>query len=314
MDIDKFRKKLTAYSNNEANETENALIEAWYNSYKDKEHDLSEAEKQRIRNAIYAKAKPPVIVKTAIFRLPVFRIAASLLLFAALSFTFYRWRALSLGENQTVYNTIRTSTNGLKQINLPDSSVVWLNAASTIQVPVEFKGDVREIKLIEGEAFFDVKRDPQHPFVVHTGKLNVQVLGTSFNIRSYKKLNNIQVSVATGKVGVVKGGKCLAMLLPGRQLSYATVTGQYQQQNVNANVAQSWKTGYTTLSQASFQELAVVINNIFGLSLKPGNAHVNSYLFSLRIQHNLPADQILKVIGQIHNTHFRKEGKEVILY
>ncbi|WCT14498.1 FecR family protein [Mucilaginibacter jinjuensis] len=313
MDIDKFRQKLTRYLKGEANETENALIDAWYRSYKDKEQDLSEAEKQRIRNVIYAKVKP-VIVKPSVFRLPVFRIAASLLVFAGLSLMFYRLRTLRLAKEQVVYNTIRTSTKGLKQINLPDSSVVWLNAASTIQVPVEFKGHLREIKLIEGEAFFDVKRNLQHPFVVHTGKLNVQVLGTSFNVRSYQKLSNIQVSVATGKVGVVKGGKCLAMLLPGQQLSYATITGQYHEQAVNANDAQSWKTGYTTLSQANFQELAVVINNIFGLSLKAGNEHVNSYLFSMRIQHNLPADQILKVISQIHNTHFRKEGKDVILY
>ncbi|MEN0052869.1 MAG: FecR domain-containing protein [Mucilaginibacter sp.] len=313
MDIDKLRKKLTAYSKGKANETENALIEAWYNSYNDKEQDLSQAEKQRVRNMIYAKVKPG-LAKPSVFRLPMFRIAASLLVFVGLSLMFYHLRTLSLAKKQPVYTTIHTSTNGLKQINLPDSSVVWLNAASTIQIPVEFKGHLREIKLIEGEAFFEVKRDAQHPFVVHTGKLNVQVLGTSFNIRSYQKLNNIQVSVATGKVGVVKSGKCLAMLLPGQQLSYVTVTGLYHQQSVNANDAQSWKTGYTTLSQANFQELAVVINNIFGLSLKPGNEHVHSYLFSLRIQHNLPADQILKVISQIHNTHFRKEGKEVTLY
>jgi ferric-dicitrate binding protein FerR (iron transport regulator) len=313
MDIDKFRQKLTRYLKGEANETENALIDAWYRSYKDKEQDLIEAEKQRIRNAIYTKVKP-VAAKPAVFKLPVFRIAAGLVVFAGLSLMFYRLRTLRLASEQVVYHIIRTSTKGLKQINLSDSSVVWLNAASTIQVPVEFKGHLREIKLIEGEAFFDVKKNMQHPFVVHTGKLNVQVLGTSFNVRSYQKLNNVQVSVATGKVGVVKGDKCLAMLLPGHQLSYATTTGQYHQQTVNANDAQSWKTGYTTLSQANFQELAVVINNIFGLSLKAGNEHVNSYLFSMRIQHNLPADQILKVISQIHNTHFRKEGKDVILY
>ena len=313
MDIDIFRKKLTRYLKGEANETENALIEAWYRSYKDKEQELSDDERQRIRNAIYANVKPAV-AKPSVLRLPIFRIAATLLAFAGLSLIFYRLSTLRLAREQLVYNTIRTSTNGLKQINLPDSSTVWLNAASIIQVPVEFKGHLREIKLVEGEAFFDVKRDPQHPFVVHTGKLNVQVWGTSFNIRSYQKLNNIQVSVATGKVGIVKNGKQLAMLLPGQQLSYTTITGQYQQQNVNADVAQSWKMGYTTLSQVSFQELAVVINNIFGLSLKAGNEHVNSYLFSMRIQHNLPVDQILKVISQIHNTHFRKEGKDVILY
>ncbi|NCD72264.1 FecR family protein [Mucilaginibacter agri] len=312
MDISKFRIKLTRYLKGQSNETENALIEAWYKSYKDKEPELSDAEKQRVRNAIRNKIKTAV-VRPSIFRLPAFRVAASLVLVAGASLTIYYLR-LSNAPEQVRYTAIHTNTNGLKQIMLPDSSVVWLNATSRLDVPASFKGKLREVKLVEGEAFFDIKRNPKQPFIVHTAKLNVQVLGTSFNIRAYRELKDVQVSVATGKVGVTQGSKCLAMLLPGQQLSYATRTGIYQQLTVNPNEIQSWKTGSTYLKQANFKELAVVIKNIFGLSLKPGNKQVNNYLFTLRIQHNLQADQILKVISQIHNTHFRKEGTDITLY
>jgi ferric-dicitrate binding protein FerR (iron transport regulator) len=197
---------------------------------------------------------------------------------------------------------------------LADNSVIWLNADSRLQVPLLFKGHLREVKLLEGEAFFDVKRDPQHPFIVHINDLNVHVLGTSFNIRAYTALSTINVAVATGKVGVTKRSHLLKMLLPGQMLSYNTRLLKYQQESIDISQVQSWKTGYTYLNQAKFEELALVIKNTYGLILQAGNSKVSAYRFSLRVQHNLPSDQILKVISQIHNTHYRKEGNKVILY
>jgi transmembrane sensor len=63
-----------------------------------------------------------------------------------------------------------------------------------------------------------------------------------------------------------------------------------------------------------FEELAVVFKNLYGLSLRAGNKKVYSYSFNLRIKRNLPALETLKLISQMHNTHFKKEGDEVILY
>jgi transmembrane sensor len=312
MEIDKFKKKLNRYLKDQSNETENALIEAWYKSYEANERELGEDEIQRIGQAMHSKVDA-AISKPAIINLPIFRIAASVIIAGGISLMVWFFSNKRKDEKDEFY-TIQTGTNGVKQINLPDSSVIWLNAASCLRVPVSFKGHLREVKLVEGEAFFDVKRNPQHPFIVHIADLNVQVLGTSFNIRGYKNLNAINIAVATGKVGVTKGKHTLAMLLPGQQLSYNTNTSIYHQQLVNIDQMQGWKSGYTYLTQVKFEELALIIKNIFGLSLSAGNSRVNAYRFSLRVQHNIPADQILKVISQIHNTQYRKEGDKVILY
>ena len=310
MDIYKFQKKLVRYLKGKSNETENALIDAWYKSYEHDEHLLDENDEERIRLSIHRKITT-AISKPAIIRLPIFGIAASLLFVTSISaFVWY----LRAGKNDKVeYYTVQTGTNSIKQLTLSDSSTVWVNAGSKLRVPVLFKGDLREIELIEGEAFFNVKRNKQ-PFIVHVSGLNVQVLGTSFNIQAYKKLNNVKVTVATGKVGVTKGKQTLAMLLPGQQEYYNLVTGESHQLTVNTNQAQSWKEGSTYLKEVDFEELAVVVKNIYGLSLKAADSRINAYHFTLQIQHNLPAGQILNLIGQLHHTHFRKEGNEVTLY
>jgi transmembrane sensor len=310
MDIYKFRKKLKRYLKGHSNETENALIDAWYKSYAANEEELSESDEQRIGQSIHNAVKA-AIVKPSIIQLPVFRIAATLLVAISIAL-FVRYYG---GKKEVVeFYTAQTGTNDIKKITLPDSSVIWLNAGGRIQIPVAFNGHLREVKLIEGEAFFDIKRDWHHPFIVHTAELNVQVLGTSFNINAYKSLKNIKVSVATGKVGVTQGNHTIAMLLPDQQLIYNKSSAKYYQQFVNSSQSQSWKDGDTYLTQVNFEELALAVKNIYGLSLKSGSKKVNDYLFSLRIQHNLPADHILTMIGQIHNTHFRKEGNVVVLY
>jgi transmembrane sensor len=312
MELHKFKKKLSRYLKGRSNETENALIEAWYKSYDANERELAEDESAEIGQAIHARINA-VIKKPSLFRLPVFRIAASLVAIGSIALLI--WHLYTKPKTEEIaYYIIKTGTNGIKQVTLPDSSTIWLNAASSIRIPLSFTGHFRVVDLLEGEAFFDIKRDPQHPFITKVANLKVQVWGTSFNIRDYKGLGSVSVTVATGKVGVTLKKRTLAMLTPGQQLCYNVKTTKFQQQLVSADQAQSWKSGYTYLTQANFEELALIMKNIFGLSLKAGNSRVNAYRFSLRLQHNLPADQVLKVISQIHNTQYRREGDNIILY
>jgi transmembrane sensor len=311
MDIYKFKKKLKRYLDGESNETESALIEAWYKSYTVDEQKLTESEAASLRDAIHNKVKSAVFKKRVIHS-AFFRIAASLVIISTISALI--WKYTRIKNDAIVYYTFETGTKGMKEITLPDSSVIWLNAKSRIKVPTTFQGQFRTVQLEEGEAFFNIKRDSYHPFIVQLAELNVQVWGTSFNIRNYKNLKSINISVTTGKVGITKHGRTLAMLLPDQQLCYTSANGKYYQQTVVPGRAQSWKQGYTYLTDADFKELSLVVKNIFGLSLKAANNRINAYHFTLRVEHNIPADQILKVIGQLHNTHYRKEGNEIILY
>jgi len=312
MDIYKLKKILQRYREGKANETERALVEAWYKSYDADEQQMSDEEAINLREAMGSGIKAAISKRSVIY-FPVFRIAASIVIVSAIGFFAWRFTRKKTYTAES-YTTVTTGTKGLKQLTLSDGSVIWLNAASRIKVPVFFTGYLREVVLEEGEAFFDVKRDVQHPFIVHAAQINVQVLGTSFDVRAYKKLQTISVSVATGKVGVTGKSKTLAMLLPGQQLSYDVLSSHTTQRTIDIGQAQSWKKGYTYLNQATFRELSVIVKNIYGLSLTAGNKKVGNYRFSMRLMHNLQQKQVLELISQLHHTHFKKEGNDIIFY
>lgn len=89
---------------------------------------------------------------------------------------------------------------------LPDSSIVWLNAGSIIRYDSNFIQKSREVYL-EGEAYFSVKHDPSHPFIVHAGNITVHALGTTFNVQAYRNENKIEATLISGKVLVKIDGK-----------------------------------------------------------------------------------------------------------
>jgi transmembrane sensor len=135
-----------------------------------------------------------------------FRIAASFLLLLAFSSILY-YTFFSVKEV-----VIQTEGNTFSAV-LPDGSEVWLNSGSRIVYDRDFKN--RYIRL-EGEAFFDVKRNPQKPFIISTGGANIKVLGTSFNVRAYRHEIQTKVFVVTGKVSLSRDAQSEGIvLIPG---------------------------------------------------------------------------------------------------
>jgi transmembrane sensor len=313
MDLLKFRKQLGRYLKGTANETEKAVIEAWYKSYQtENETQLPEADRERIKNNIRAGIQ--TALKQQRGRLwYAYRVAASIFLISGVGVAAYFAIRNKPSATET-FTTIQTKAGEVRQITLPDSSVIWLNAASRVRVPASFTGSIRQVYLDEGEAFFKVKHNADKPFRVNASVLKVQVLGTSFNISAYRQMPFVKISVATGKVSVSRGSKVLSVLTPGQQVTYLPAKDTYGNQVIDIDNAQSWKDGNTSLNQAGFDELALVYKNLFGINLQAGSARAKAYRFTIRIKQNLPPDETLKAISQLHNTHFRKEGNTVTLY
>ena len=116
-------------------------------------------------------------------RRAVLRIAASFLLPIAIGYaTFYLLQHNAKPE-PVVYNEITTPMGSKTNIVLGDGTKVWLNSGSKLKIPQKFVGKYREVQLV-GEAYFDVKKDARKPFVVRTSKLNIKVLGTTFNVKA----------------------------------------------------------------------------------------------------------------------------------
>ncbi|RYZ95824.1 MAG: hypothetical protein EOP47_25055 [Sphingobacteriaceae bacterium] len=128
-------------------------------------------------------------------------VAASLIGMFITASWFYRYTILNYIS--PVHTLEVAAVNGnVTHITLGDGTKIWLNGGSKLKYPETFRGKLREIT-IEGEAFFDVAHDADHPFIVHTGDITTQVLGTSFNIKAYPDEQLLKVDVVSGKVGIV---------------------------------------------------------------------------------------------------------------
>lgn len=142
------------------------------------------------------------------------------------------------------YNTITTPRGRQYQMTLPDGTKVWLNAASRITFPTAFTGAERKVT-ISGEAYFEVARHADKPFIVSAGGAGIEVLGTSFNINAYSDESTVKATLLEGSIKVVpsKDGssKTGVVLKPGQQ---AIVNDQLQV-NADINIEQviAWKNG-----------------------------------------------------------------------
>ena len=102
-------------------------------------------------------------------------------------------------KNTLAHTEVKTRPASRTQMQLPDGSTVWLNASSSLTYPKDFGKDFREVDLI-GEAFFDVVKDPSHPFIIHTRVVDVKVLGTAFNVKAYPEDKTTETSLIRGSV------------------------------------------------------------------------------------------------------------------
>lgn len=140
-------------------------------------------------------------------------------------------------DNQ--FNKLSVPTGGSYQLTLEDGTIVQVNAASELSFPTHFKRHLRQVRL-QGEGYFRVKSNPQSPFNVLLGTLNVQVTGTTFNIRAYEAEKNIRITLVEGSVNVREGQKVLATLSPGEQFTYQKTTGEYNTTQANISAITGW--------------------------------------------------------------------------
>ncbi|MNL23001.1 fec operon regulator FecR [compost metagenome] len=213
----------------------------------------------------------------------------------------------------TSFYTYSTTARQIKKILLQDSSVITLNANSKIRVPAVFAKDKRDFVIVEGEAFFDVKRDISRPFIITTSGLKVRVLGTSFNINSYKKNRDIKVKVATGKVRVSNGKEVLKELIANQQLSFNKNDRNYKLLTVSENESGDWRNGNVVLKDADFEELAQAVLNVYGLKIKCVNPNKDKYRYNITLRLGKKDEQILKLICAINDNKYRRNENEIII-
>lgn len=215
--------------------------------------------------------------------------------------------------------TVSTPRGGTYQVRLPDGSIAWLNAASslTYSSPLKSDGGIRRVKLI-GEAYFEVAKDKEHPFVVSTDKQNVTVLGTHFNINSYKDERAVRTTLLEGSVRVdlisYQGAPLpekTKILKPGMQ---AVNSGAIIEVNeVDPDLAISWKNGEFAFRNEQLGDIMKNVARWYDVEVvyEDPDAQYKQYGGSISKYEN-----ISKVLGMLEltgNVKFKIEGKKIIV-
>lgn len=186
-------------------------------------------------------------------------IAASLIIILA---SYYAFNLYNTTNNQ---QTI-TAENNQQSIKLIDGTVVDLNIGSRIQFPEEFEESNRTVQL-EGEAFFDVTRDVEKPFIIHTKQIQIKVLGTSFNVKESPLNGDAVVAVSSGKVEVMHGDMKVT-LVKGESAIFVAETNQLLKRTIeNANY-KAWKTKELEFDNAKLDEVFNTLENAYHISIE----------------------------------------------
>ncbi len=209
-----------------------------------------------------------------------------------------------------LYNTIQTPNGGQFQIVLPDGTVAWLNAASSLKYPVAFTGKTREVELT-GEGYFEVKRNAV-PFIVKTSGQEVKVLGTHFNINAYPDEHSIRTTLLEGSVMVTPLQESPAVadrvkLVPGQQSRLSGNGITVGETNVEDAVA--WKNGLFRFEQADIRTVMRELARWYNVKVTYEGT-IPDFHFEGAIERNLNLSDVLDIMEK-SNIHFRLKGKEV---
>jgi ferric-dicitrate binding protein FerR (iron transport regulator) len=203
---------------------------------------------------------------------PISRVAAVLLITFFISLMWVKMSPNKIPEVKKIVKTFtkRTEKGEKLSTKLPDGSVVVLNANSWIEYPEEFSDSTRKIKL-GGEAFFDVNKDPMHPFIIESGQFITEVLGTSFAIREDKATGAYNLAVVSGRVAVSdKMGQDPGYVIyvePDQTVYFSKSSRSFQYAPFDYSELISWKDGILYFNNANFNEIITKLENWYGVSI-----------------------------------------------
>lgn len=199
-----------------------------------------------------------------------------------------------------------------KHLLLPDSSEIWLNAGTVIKYPKRFSDSQRTVHL-NGEAYFSVKKDAAHPFIVNTPQLSVKVLGTKFNVKAYADDNSVTTTLTSGKVEVTSPTQASRILKPNEQLTYDKRTSSISIMEIPANDTDGWITGKLIFTHAPFTEIIRTLERRYNVTFTTSVNIPASKRYTVRFLKNETLDEILTVLKEMIGFRYRQEGNEIEL-
>lgn len=317
---DNIKSLFKRYQEGTATPEERILVETWFEShYGQKGRMLSRNEEASVFEDLDARisamlADEPVITRKLNFRW--MQVAAMFLALLG-SGLFIRNKFSKKAVLPETFTEIRSLNGEKKEVTLKDGTTVFLNSGSSVFISSRFDAQKREVKL-SGEAFFQVHHNASKPFIIHSGKLQTTVLGTSFDIKAYPDDEHVKVSVATGKVKVEKPGGDAASSLYAKALThnqalvYDKVKDSHRVTTVNVDSISAWRTNHLNFDNASCEEIARMLGRWYNLDVTLNAGHRDTKRYTLSFFNERP-DKVLNVLSELTGMTYTMNGRKVII-
>lgn len=281
----------------------------WHTEDKEGNEDAEKAYRQ-VRARILLEARPQAPVRQMTWRY-----AAALLLaglFAGL------WWYADSGRHdagRTAWQQTATPKGNRTRLVLPDGSTVWLNADSKLRYPKTF-GTARREVFLEGEAFFDVVKNRQKPFLVKTQRATIRVLGTSFNVNAYPERETMETALVTGLVEIARENAPAIeepfVLVPGEQAIYSRRTNAFTRHRADSRLSASWKDGRLRFDNEPFASVATKLERWYNVTIHLQTKDLQQERFTATVE-NKSLEEVLKLIGLATPIRYRIKGREVFV-
>lgn len=217
----------------------------------------------------------------------------------------------NLKDSPVPYISLTAPAGTVKRCNLPDGSVVWLDAGSAIR----YREDGRGVELLEGQIFCKVKHDAEHPFSVHTpAGLDVKDIGTAFSVQSYKGLGREVVKVLEGSVALQKKDSTLDILKERQGAGWNVESEKLSRIDNLAGGDTSWISGRIELNDVTFGELAIVLEKTYDIHITFEHPDLINYRASTSFYRTDPVKDVLDALRLIYGISFTTQGRDIILH
>lgn len=216
-------------------------------------------------------------------------------------------------EEETKMYTVSVPAGQRTQLTLPDGTVVWLNARTTLSYPTHFNRQRRTVSL-QGEAYFEVAKDVKKPFVVQTQQYNIEVLGTKFDVEAYPDSKSFETTLMEGsvKVSSTQNPGQSFMLKPHEKVYLKD--GRLTATQVSDFSSYRWKEGLICFKETPFEHVMEEFEKYYEKQIVIQNKDVQAYSYTGKFRQADGIDYALKVLQQDIHFHYKKDDENQKIY
>ena len=218
--------------------------------------------------------------------------------------------------SELVYNELEIPFGKIFEVELSDGTLVHLNSGTKIKYPVKFLNTGKREVFIEGEAYFKVAKDKNHPFVVHSDQVDVEVLGTEFNFSSYKEDTEIKTVLVEGSVSMTNSlrPEDQLVLVPGTKGAWNRVSHDTHEEKVDVDLYTGWIKGELVFRDISFLDMAKKLERSYNVVIENNNEPLSGKILNARFHVDIESiDDVMKSIGELHSFQYTIKNRKITI-